>query len=40
MADRLVRIADGEITALGMRSDDQWMFVQDQRPKGEVEPEI
>uniref|UniRef100_UPI00311E6EDA ABC transporter ATP-binding protein n=1 Tax=Thauera sp. SDU_THAU2 TaxID=3136633 RepID=UPI00311E6EDA len=40
MADRLVRIADGEITALGMRSDDQWMFVQDQRPKGEVEPEV
>ncbi|MFT3759483.1 ABC transporter ATP-binding protein [Thauera sp.] len=40
MADRLVRIADGEITALGMRADDQWVFVQDHRPKGEVEPEV
>ncbi|HQZ01404.1 MAG TPA: ABC transporter ATP-binding protein [Thauera sp.] len=40
MADRLVRIADGEITALGKRSGDQWVFVNDRRPKDEVEPEV
>ncbi|MCV2217509.1 ABC transporter ATP-binding protein [Thauera sp. Sel9] len=40
MADRLVRIADGEIIALGMRSDDQWVFVQDHGLRGENEPEI
>ena len=40
MADRLVRIADGEITALGMRSGDQWVFVNDRRPKGDVDPEV
>ena len=40
MADRLVRIADGEITALGMRSGDQWVFVNDRRPRGDVDPEV
>jgi putative ABC transport system ATP-binding protein len=35
-----VRIADGEITALGMRSGDQWVFVTDRRPKGDVDPEV
>lgn len=40
MADRLVRIADGQITALGMRSDNRWVFVQDRRPAGEDDPEI
>ncbi|MBC9073626.1 ABC transporter ATP-binding protein [Thauera sp. CAU 1555] len=39
MADRLVRIEDGQITALGMRAGDRWRFVQDRRPAGE-DPEI
>lgn len=40
MADRLVRIADGQISALGMRADDQWMFVQDRRSRDDTEPEV
>lgn len=40
MADRLVRIADGEITALGMRAGEQWVFVNDRRATGDVEPEV
>lgn len=40
MADRLVRIEDGEIKALGMRKEDGWVFVQDRRDKDEVDPEI
>ncbi len=40
MADRLVRIADGQITALGMRADNRWVFVQDRRPQGEEDPEV
>jgi len=40
MADRLVRIADGQITALGMRSERKWVFVQDRRPNGEEDPEV
>lgn len=40
MADRLVRIADGQITALGMRSERKWVFVQDRRATGEEDPEV
>ena len=40
MADRLVRIADGEIVALGKRLDGRWVFVDDKRPKGEEDPEV
>lgn len=40
MADRLVRIEDGEIKALGMRNADGWVFVQDRRDHDEVDPEI
>ncbi|NMG63920.1 ATP-binding cassette domain-containing protein [Azoarcus indigens] len=40
MADRLVRIADGQITALGMRSERKWVFVQDRRASGEEDPEV
>jgi putative ABC transport system ATP-binding protein len=40
MADRLVRIEDGEIKALGMRQSDGWMFVQDRRAQDEEDPEI
>jgi len=40
MADRLVRIEDGEIKALGMRNADGWVFVQDRRDQDEVDPEI
>lgn len=39
MADRLVRIEDGQITGLGMRAGDKWRFVKDRRPAGE-DPEI
>ncbi|THF61642.1 ABC transporter ATP-binding protein [Pseudothauera rhizosphaerae] len=39
MADRLVRIEDGQINALGMRAGDKWVFVQDRRTTDE-EPEI
>lgn len=40
MADRLVRIADGQIVALGMRAERRWVFVQDKRPQGEEDPEV
>jgi len=40
MADRLVRIEDGNITALGMKVDGRWMFVQDRREAGDEDPEI
>nr|WP_230411722.1 ABC transporter ATP-binding protein [Denitromonas iodatirespirans] len=40
MADRLVRIEDGEIKALGMRMADGWKFVQDRRAQDEEDPEI
>jgi putative ABC transport system ATP-binding protein len=40
MADRLVRIEDGEIKALGLRKDDGWVFVQDRRDDNEEDPEI
>ncbi len=40
MADRLVRIEDGEIKALGLRKDDGWLFVQDRRDDDEEDPEI
>ncbi|ENO93403.1 ABC transporter ATP-binding protein [Thauera mechernichensis] len=40
MADRLVRIADGQITALGMKAEGRWVFVQDRRPRDEEDPEI
>ncbi|THF63669.1 ABC transporter ATP-binding protein [Pseudothauera nasutitermitis] len=39
MADRLVRIEDGQISALGMRAGKSWVFVQDRREAGE-DPEI
>ncbi|MDD3352530.1 ABC transporter ATP-binding protein [Zoogloea sp.] len=38
-ADRLVRMEDGQITALGMKRDGNWIFVQDRR-KPEDDPEI
>lgn len=40
MADRLVRIADGQIVALGMRADGRWRFVQDKRQQDEEDPEV
>lgn len=40
MADRLVRIEDGEIKALGVRKDDGWVFVQDRRDQGDEDPEV
>ncbi|MEZ5626998.1 ABC transporter ATP-binding protein [Denitromonas sp.] len=40
MADRLVRIEDGEIKALGMRTTDGWRFVQDRRAQDDEDPEI
>ncbi|MDY0073669.1 MAG: ABC transporter ATP-binding protein [Thauera sp.] len=40
MADRLVRIADGAITALGVRTGREWTFVQDSRLTGELDPEV
>ena len=40
MADRLVRIEDGEIKALGMRTPDGWRFVQDRRAQDDEDPEI
>lgn len=39
MANRLVRIEDGRILALGSKSDGRWVFVQDQRQDDE-DPEI
>lgn len=39
MANRLVRIEDGRIMALGLRMDGRWVFVQDQR-QDEDDPEI
>ena len=40
MADRLVRIADGQIIALGMKADDRWVFVEGRAPREEDTPEI
>lgn len=40
MADRLVRIADGQITALGLRVDDRWVFVDGRTPRDEDIREI
>ncbi len=40
MADRLVRIADGQITALGMKADDRWVFVEERAPREDETPEI
>ncbi len=40
MADRLVRIEDGKVLALGMKSDSHWVFVHDKRDKDEEDPEI
>lgn len=40
MADRLVRVEDGRVIALGMKSDGRWVFVQDRRDKDEEDPEI
>ncbi len=40
MADRLVRIADGQITALGMKADDRWVFVDERVAREEETPEI
>ena len=40
MADRLVRIEDGEIKALGMRQDKKWVFVLDRRDRDDEAPEI
>ena len=40
MADRLVRIADGRITALGMKSEDRWVFVQGHAPREDEAREI
>lgn len=39
MADRLVRIEDGQIIALGKRVDKRWLFVQDRR-EDEEDPEV
>lgn len=40
MADRLVRIADGQIIALGMKADDRWVFVEGRSPRDEDIREI
>ena len=40
MADRLVRIADGQITALGMKADDRWVFVEERASREDETPEI
>ncbi len=40
MADRLVRIADGQITALGMKADNRWVFVEERAPREDETPEI
>ena len=40
MADRLVRVEDGEIKALGMRQDKKWVFVLDRRDRDDEDPEI
>jgi len=39
MADRLVRIEDGQISKLGVQGDAGWVFVQD-RTTGEEDPEV
>lgn len=39
MANRLVRIEDGRILAMGVKTDGKWLFVQDQR-QGDDDPEI
>ena len=39
MADRLVRVEDGQITKLGVQGPDGWVFVQD-RTRGEEDPEV
>ena len=39
MADRLVRVEDGRVIALGMKADGRWVFVQDRRDKDEEDPE-
>lgn len=38
-ADRLVRMEDGKITALGLRREGAWIFVQDRRTPGD-DPDI
>lgn len=40
MADRLVRIEDGKISALGMKAEGRWVFVQDRREPDDEDPEI
>ncbi len=40
MADRLVRVEDGRVIALGMKAEGRWVFVQDRREKDEEDPEI
>ena len=40
MADRLVRVEDGRVIALGMKAEGRWVFVQDRRDKDEEDPEI
>lgn len=40
MADRLVRVEDGKVVALGMKAEGRWMFVQDRRESGAEDPEI
>ncbi|MGL1833272.1 ABC transporter ATP-binding protein [Rhodocyclaceae bacterium SMB388] len=40
MADRLVRIEDGRILALGMKADARWVFVDDRRGADSEEPEL
>ena len=40
MADRLVRIEDGRIIALGMKADGRWVFVDDRRGADSEEPEL
>jgi putative ABC transport system ATP-binding protein len=40
MADRLVRVEDGRVIALGMKAEGRWVFVQDKRDKDEEDPEI
>ena len=40
MADRLVRIADGQITAQGQHDADKWLFANDRRAHDETAPEL
>lgn len=39
MANRLVRIEDGKILAMGVKTEGKWLFVEDQR-RGDDDPEI